>query len=196
MDGILFLDIDGVFNTSRCLLENYSENDQTLLFVKDLCPHISEFMVPLEKHHITNLKWIMEQFDVCFVISSTWRQREEYKTFFLAALSACEIDISRYVGDTPCLSLHQGRGAEVKGWLDVNPNVEKRFVILDDEHEYSFKKHGLGPHLVKTLLRSGVYHDEGLSKSKAEKVIELFTQLGVRRIDRHMPSEVEQLYEH
>jgi hypothetical protein len=196
MNGVLFLDVDGVFNTSRCLLENYCEHDQSLLFVKDLCPQIAEFMVPLEKHQITNLKWIMEQFDLHFVISSTWRQRDEYKKFFLTALSTCGIDTSRYLGDTPCLGTDEGRGAEVKQWLEANPHVGKKFVILDDEHEYSFKKHGLQSHVVKTFLRSGIHHEEGLSKIKAEKVVDLLEKLEVRNVERMAREEENQDIDH
>lgn len=180
---VIFLDIDGVFNTSRCLLEDYEVDDQSLLFVKELCPDITEYIVPLEKHHIMNLKWIMDQCDASFVISSTWRQQDEYKRFFLEALRSCGVDTNRYLGDTPSLSPIDGRGAEIKHWLDRHPEVGEKFVIIDDDHEHSFRKNGVLKNFVKTVMRSGVSTEEGLSKEKATDVLRMLRSFEGRNVE-------------
>ena len=168
---VLFLDIDGVFSTSRCLLEDYDEDDPSLLFVRDLCPDVKEFIVPLEKSYILNLKWILDAQPVHFVISSTWRQCDNYKNFFLAALRECGIDTSRYIGDTPTLSAVEGRGAEIRQWLSENSHVGEHFVIIDDDHEVSFKHHGLDKHWVQTIMRSDNPTEEGFSPQQAQLVM-------------------------
>ena len=46
---VFFLDVDGVLNSSRCITYDFEEGDPTLLFVSDVFPSSTEFMVPLEK---------------------------------------------------------------------------------------------------------------------------------------------------
>ena len=54
--AVLFLDVDGVLTTERCLLEEYDEDDESLYFVHKLCPDVTSFIPPLEKSRIAILK--------------------------------------------------------------------------------------------------------------------------------------------
>ena len=54
--AVLFLDVDGVLTTERCLLEEYEEDDESLYFAHKLCPDVKSFIPPLEKSRIAILK--------------------------------------------------------------------------------------------------------------------------------------------
>ena len=61
--AIIFLDVDGVLNGSRSILEEYEESDPTLYFARNIYPPATEFITPLEKSMIANLKWLIDSFE-------------------------------------------------------------------------------------------------------------------------------------
>lgn len=177
---IIFLDIDGVLTTSEALLEEYEPDDPAYYYTSDLCPSLESSITPLSKVCIHNLKWICDQVpNLRIVVSSTWREDEDYKQFLLSALTAGGIDANLLVaGDTPILSGADGRGAEIRMWLLLNPaEYHRRFCILDDGHKESFLKHQLEDHFVQTIMRHSTHPElEGLTHELAVKVVEILSR--------------------
>ncbi len=188
-DAVIFLDCDGVLNSSRCVkLDFDEENDadsSSLVFHKQLFPDSSTaLLVPLEKQLLFNLASIIAQVPcVKIVLSTTWREDVEMRHFLLSAMSVSGIDVeSVVIGDTPSLSPIEGRGGEIRKWLDDHPDFQKGFVILDDQHEASFAKNKFLPNFVQTILLDpgGVTSNEGLTSEVAAKVVaSLKQQLGI-----------------
>ena len=185
-DAVIFLDCDGVLNSSRCVKLDFNEDeenntDSSLIFHKRLFPDSSEaLLVPLEKQLLLNLANIITQVPcVKIVLSTTWREDVEMRHFLLAAMSVSGIDVeSVVIGDTPSLSPIEGRGGEIRKWLDDHPNYQKSFVILDDQHEASFAKNKFLPNFVQTILLDpgGATSNEGLTQEVAAKVMALLKQ--------------------
>jgi hypothetical protein len=174
---LIFLDVDGVLNTKREILEEYDDNEASPhYFSEKLCPDISHHITPLCKRFIDNLRWMIEQLpNTKIVLSSTWRQDDEYKRFLLAAFRSSGIETTCVVlGDTPTLSCLDGRGAEIRTWLLLNAEYGQKFVIIDDDHEISFGKHDLSDRFVKTILYDPKDSSkEGLSREAAELAVSI-----------------------
>ena len=129
---IIFLDIDGVLNNSRCWGNR---------------PAIKAF----DKECIIAFNEIIDATKARIVISSSWRNLFTYD-------SLC--DILRKVGVkgaildvTPTVSIHRHRGAEIKAWLDTKlwPEINS-FIILDDEADME----DLKDHLLQTDSYTGL----------------------------------------
>ncbi len=175
---VVFLDVDGVLTTSDALLENYEPGDPSYYFVTDLCPDNYPHITPLSKLPIANLKWICDQIpSVKIVLSSTWREDEDYRSFLEAAMKAGGIDTELVmIGATPSLkgSSLDGRGAEIRTWLVLHPEYGNRFAIIDDGHRDNFIRHELGPNFVQTVMKDMVHRDhEGLTRIAAGEVVNI-----------------------
>jgi hypothetical protein len=166
---ILFLDVDGVLTTSRGLLRQYSGSDSTLFH--DIVSDIP----PLEKKLINNLRILIEKVtDLRIVISSTWREYEDYMEFLLESLKVGGIDVDAVIlGRTPNLA-SSGRGAEVFQWLELNPG-HKIFAIVDDGHEESFEEYGFLDRFVKTRIGGTHPELEGLTLDAVKKLLKLYS---------------------
>jgi hypothetical protein len=81
----------------------------------------------------------------------------------------CQLDVDTVVlGDTPVRGyLQGGRGAEVRAWLAHHPEYNRCYVIVDDDHEDSFRRHGLSDRLVVTSL------EEGLDDAATDEVLKV-----------------------
>jgi len=169
--SVLFLDVDGVLVTRRCLNEDYEEDDETLFFFHELCPHITSHVSPIEKSKVSMLKWIIDQIPhLKLVISSTWKVDETMMTFLIAALEASGIVSSTVLGTTPS---GMSRGAEIASWLETHPEYQSNFVIVDDGHELSFAEFNLAHRFVKTEMITSNEEEEGLGAVAAAKIVEL-----------------------
>jgi SAM-dependent methyltransferase len=157
--SLIFLDVDGVLVSKRCLLGDYDEDDHTLFL-----PSIhSGVVTPIEKQCIKNLKKIIDTCHSKICISSTWREDEKMTSFLMEALRDGGIDTSVVViGSTESMgSIRGGRGAEITEFLKNNPTED--FIILDDEHADSFASFALTHRYIKTSI------EEGLSVLNAEE---------------------------
>lgn len=178
--AVIFLDVDGVLTMSRCLCGDYNENEESLIFPKDLCPPdgdlIFQGFMPLERVPLLNLKWLLEESKACIVLSSTWRQIKEMRAYLLAALHHVGIDSTLVIGDTPCIS-GLGRGCEISAWLNAHPEVT-RYVVIDDGHVESIVQFVGESRFVQTILHSadGNYGEEGLTKVRAEQALAILLQ--------------------
>jgi hypothetical protein len=151
---VLFLDFDGVLNSVGSFIYN---NRQNLLGFTQTPTHQS--FCPIAS---SNLQYILEELsDVQVVATSSWRKNktiEALKKIF----ETNNILPDRMIGATP-VDADRYRGNEIKKYLDEHTEVTD-FVILDDDID-------MNPYLdnlVKTDSR------DGLTFSKAERVIEMF----------------------
>ena len=170
VDRVIFLDCDGVLTMTRCLLCDYSDDDPSLIFPKDLHLVGEEYegMTPLEMDRLQNLKWLVDKSNAHIVLSTTWRQEPNMRNFLIASLSYVGIPPDRVVGETPNSPL-EGRGGEIRAWLNKNTKY-KRFVAIDDDHETTIVACLGADKYVQTLMRSstGNLLEEGLTREKAE----------------------------
>ena len=80
--NIIFLDVDGVLNSQRKLVEVYEKTNK---------PH-SGYAYPFDERCLYNLKELVELTNSKIVISSTWRKEEEGRTTLLNKLKEYNLD--------------------------------------------------------------------------------------------------------
>lgn len=103
--NIIFLDIDGVMNSTKDRFSTELEN----------------------RDYWIRLKRLTDETNSAIVLSSSWRIIERLTNLVKERLKEYNI---KYIDKTPYLS---GRGNEIKAWLEsTNIKVDK-FVIIDDE---------------------------------------------------------------
>ena len=147
--NIIFLDIDGVLNSHRKLIEVYNKTHK---------PH-SGYNYPFDEICLNNLKRLVEVTNSKLVITSTWRKDKEGRDTLIKALKEYQLDQS-IIGYTPILN--QPRGIEIQAYLNTlehHPN----FIILDDDTDME----SLIDYLVKTNISVGLTEEnveEGIKK--------------------------------
>lgn len=155
---ILFLDIDGVLNSTQ-FYNNKSTEDLIL--------------EPLDGRCVLHVKSIVDATDARIVITSTWRGGWEKEA------SRCSREgqiLNRFFklyglsiyDKTPVLPGR--RGAEIRAYLDACPEKVTGYCIIDD-NDFSWKKHHLHRHVIQTDFEDG-----GLKEEHAKKAIEILNQ--------------------
>lgn len=172
---VVFLDVDGVLNTERWIIEQYKKTG------KPHSCHHSEF----DPICMNNLEKLVKEFDLKIVISSTWRlgdhETDEGWNALMDRLNSIGIE-DNVIGYTPNLSRkYQSsccRGHEIQKWLDdnVDENIEN-FVILDDDSDMF--------HLINKLAKCNFR--DGLTESVREKAAEILQSLPA-----YTPEQMEQ----
>ena len=149
LDSILFLDVDGVLNTRKVLLEGDVD--------------------PIDIDCAEQLERVIKESGCKIVISSTWRIFGE--VYILRAINKAlgrrspSIEES-VVGVTPSkTSNDECRGDEIQTWLDQNQNKVDKFAIVDDDVDMG----DLMGHLVRTDP------EFGLTEELADQLIERLT---------------------
>lgn len=161
----------------------FDDDDDDYITIQkvDKQSNTSEFLIPLYRPFLLNLKYILdtlkEKGSKCkIVMSSTWRLDPLSMSFLMLALDSVGIEKGIIVGMTP--SDHTvGRGGEVQAYLNQHLNV-KNYVILDDNHAESFIEYGMTNRFIQTyssMMSDAELVDEGLNKEKAEAVIALLS---------------------
>lgn len=125
MNPVIFLDIDGVLNTSGCNIS------------RDMFHIVNDIKVSpgrlLSSSRIKNLNDITDSTNADIVISSTWRTDEDC----IDVLKASGVT-GNIIGRTPKINL-KGivRGNEIHVWMLDNVPYEHEFmyVILDDDSD-------------------------------------------------------------
>lgn len=139
---VVFLDIDGVMNTSETwgLREEEGISSECCL----------------------NLNYIIENTDAHVVISSSWRlgyTLDELK--HILGLKGFQYS-DRIIDKTPVKRDTYLRGYEIQAWLDEHPEVTS-FVILDDDSDMIHLK----PRLVQTSgYRGGLTSEHAIAAVK------------------------------
>jgi len=117
--NIVFLDVDGVLNSRRKLRELYKLTGK---------PH-SGRNYPFDEQALYNLKKLVNESDSFIVVTSVWRKNYLDMQVLLNVFAKLGIK-ERFIGVTPILN--NGRGQEIKSYLDTNTSIVN-FVILDDD---------------------------------------------------------------
>lgn len=143
---IIFLDVDGVLNYSKCWTRKENQGKGTLIWDKDC---------------ISQLNRIVKETGAKIVVTSTWRL---YKDHYDAVLNQMNIE-GEIIDKTVDLRNFDNaeRGDEIEAWLSKHPEVEK-FVILDDESDMK--------HLLPFLIQSD-FNKKGLTKELADRAIKM-----------------------
>lgn len=162
--NVLFLDIDGVLNSSDWFRVAYETRKASRKKYEDRLIADYEnarWELDISPEHVVHLKRIMNKVEsLNIVVSSTWRMHysvDELKTRLSKLL---EISPNRIVGKTP--RLFERRGKEIKQWID--DHIVEKFAILDDDSDMD----DLMDHLFQTTNK------QGLQKEHADKLIEYF----------------------
>ena len=149
----IFLDVDGVLNTSKTTKR--LECCEEFTFV--------------DTRKILRLRDIVERTGAQIVLSSTWRFGADPRALFLERAGYDELrrEFLRvrcpiWVDITPIFPQAK-RWQEINAWLELHPEV-KEFIILDDVGE---ELKPLADHLVLTNMR------DGLTKERAELAIQM-----------------------
>ena len=172
MNKVIFLDVDGVLNSSRTLYEDIS----------------------LEDDLISNLKELVDKTGAKIILSSSWRLSTEavatlmdrLDKFGLAIsgitcdgvdldwLEKYEFDVTKKYLDTKFdydenrqIKITHDRGAEIFKWLHDHDDCA--YVILDDEIE-DIKPYFNESVIVKTLYKTG------LTKEDVKKAIQILNK--------------------
>ena len=165
MEKYLFLDFDGVLNTS-----NYAK-----LLRKEGIDHYDEFGAMFDPNTINNLKTIVDQTDCKIVLSSTWRNEGvmrmqalwkdrnlpgEFYAMTPILLSATYQDARS--GDFFTIPERNAKALEINAWLNNQASNPCQYVIIDDENVFFQSQQS---HLVLTD------ECEGLTYQKAQEAI-------------------------
>lgn len=122
----IFLDIDGVLNSTKSIEKNYLKGDKI---------NADKIFIP---QAVFLINMLIEIKDANVVISSTWRYNME-KVFEIFKLNNLNTD--KIVGKTPFLE--DIRGAEIDKYLLENKEIDN-FIIIDDDRD-------MEPHLNKLI---------------------------------------------
>ena len=135
--NIIFLDVDGVLNSTNHLMELYKK------YKKPFCG----FDTPFDPNCLKNLNELVTQTNSKLVISSTWRKSTKGMKILLENLEKYELDKS-IIGCTPIFNTNVTSGSEIKTYLSQFKEHQSKlnFIILDDESDMD----ELLPHLIKT----------------------------------------------
>jgi hypothetical protein len=143
---ILFLDIDGVLNFigSR---------------VRD------DGMYGMDPGCVARLRSVVEKHNAKIVISSMWRDRDDWREHITQEFSDVGWEDPPIIGRTPNLYVLP-RGFEIQAWLKKHP--AKNYVIVDDDAD-------MLPWQWRHFVRTHIY-DGGLTKAHADKIDDLWTE--------------------
>lgn len=154
MNKIIFVDVDGVLNTTRTARRLN-------------CCNKFDFV---DARKILRLREIVERTGAKLVLSSTWRLGAELDAFYLEreALRELVAEFQRlrcplWFDVTPYLPSAK-RWQEINAWLILHPDIEE-FIVLDDWGEDEFRP--MMDRLVKCDPR------KGLNKERMEQAIQL-----------------------
>jgi hypothetical protein len=162
--NVLFLDIDGVLNSSNWFRVAYETRKASRKKYEDAL--IADYSnarweLDLSQELVNNLKRIMYKVEsLNIVVSSTWRMHYSVDELKDRLSKLLIISPDRIVGKTPRLFEH--RGQEIQKWLD--DHVVEKFAIVDDDSDMDH----LMDHLFKTK------NETGLQRDIADKIIEYF----------------------
>lgn len=146
----LFLDVDGVINSTRSLLRANKATPTT--YERDFLFELSNTyysgypvsilthdLLGLDQECIKHLNLVLEATGAQVVVSSSWRfchnivglqKLLEYRGFKGELIDITPINL---------MGPNKVRGHEIQAWLDLNPEVD-RFVIIDDDSDMAHLK--------------------------------------------------------
>lgn len=117
---IIFLDIDGVLNSSE--FNDYVRGE----FLVD--PAFEDI---LAAGPILTVRYIVDQTGAEVVMSSSWREYPEAKWKAIMQMKLYGVEVVDSTPILPAPKMWDYRNNEIKAWLDKHPEVSS-YVILDD----------------------------------------------------------------
>lgn len=126
----IFLDVDGVLNSTRFAKRMFSE-EGVRIYAENI----------LDKNAVLCLKQIVVRSGADIIVSSTWRLSVSHFIALQDQLSRVGLTAHDITPRDP----YRTRGYEIQTWLDNNPSY-KKFVIIDDENDVN----ELSDHLLQT----------------------------------------------
>lgn len=165
--NIIFLDVDGVLNSSAYLKSLGRPSERKTDFVS----------AQLSDYHLGNLSKIYHTCNAQIVLSSTWRTADsvEYNLCETLAAALRKYDM-KIMSKTPVLT--QNRPLEIWTWL--NNRVDRntiRFVSLDDDFSKAdYEVYGIGSCLVQTRYFCDQIDEGGLQPLHVEQAIHILKQ--------------------
>jgi hypothetical protein len=157
--NILFLDIDGVLNSS----DWFRGRKQRLL-----CDPMPDYdLHQIDGDAVLLLNEILTKTGCKVVISSTWRKYStmEYIIELLVKKGLFSKLKDRFIGMTPVHRIERPqRGNEIQDYLDCNWPRDTKIVIVDDDSDMVHLKNRL-------VLTNG---EHGLTKQDVDKIIKMF----------------------
>lgn len=144
--NLIFLDVDGVLNSTKFAVKMLEE-DNVRIYAEDL----------LDPHALRLLKVLVEKTDALIIVTSSWRRIPE-------SYSNLERQIQQfgmYISDcTP--NTGNKRGDDITAWFNRHSGTYN-YVILDDDSDMTVHM----KHLVQTRF------DTGLTREHVDKAIEI-----------------------
>ena len=135
--NVIFLDIDGVLNTTVSKTNVYGS-------------------VGIDKHLVAKLKTIIDQTKAVVVLTSTWKS--DYEIFDPKSTSVGRYMYNKLYG-IPIIDKTKdndtNRGYGIHNWLKNKKHIEN-FVILDDIYFNDYNEYNLTPYVVQTDERYGI----------------------------------------
>jgi hypothetical protein len=135
---LLFLDFDGVLNSTQSTLMHWQNQGRTLVYTDENC---------MSQECCSNLRYLMDTLpDLYIVVSSSWRLMYSPSELKTILQKLCHIPENRIIGTTPYLPNKQ-RGNEIQSWLDENESQGSElkyeiddFMIIDDDSDMAHLK--------------------------------------------------------
>lgn len=126
---VIFLDIDGVLNTSSSLEDNVH-------LLPEKCLRIAH---------------IAKTCDAKIVISSSWRRNNDL-LFFKSVFNCLGIPKHLIIDKTPCSNKNRIRGYDIAEWLSNNEHVISYIIIDDSSDFFEYQKR----YHIKTRKTAGI----------------------------------------
>lgn len=156
--NIIFLDVDGVLNSSAYFKENKSKGHAD----------ISDF-------HLQMLAKIYHACNAKIVLSSSWRELDVEDLHVYWMYQYLLDELARYdmeiIDKTPIVDMN--RPLEIKTWLDNRPDKDEiNFISLDDDwSKEHYDEYGIGDCLVKTRFFCYNISEGGLQQNHVDLAI-------------------------
>lgn len=157
--AIIFLDVDGVLNSSAYFKENKGKG-----------------RIEISNFHLQMLAKIYHSCNAKIVLSSSWRELDDPSDIHVYWMYEYLInELARYdmeiIDKTPYVD--NNRPLEIKTWLD-NYDQNVNFVSLDDDWSRKhYNKYGIGEHLVKTKFFCYEVSEGGLQQEHVDRAIKI-----------------------
>ncbi len=148
--NIIFLDIDGVLNSTNYMIKVYNETGKRWSSEKNL----------VDPYCLNLLRGLVEEFDAYIVITSTIRKNEKLLNIFYNMIKS-EIPLNRFIGVTKSLP-NQSRGIEIEEYINKHDYLINNFVAFDDDGDLD----NLGDNFIQTQNKFGL-QEEDIFKAKS-----------------------------
>ena len=172
MKKVIFLDVDGVLNSSRTLYEDISLEDDLISNLKELVDKTGAKIILSSSWRLSTeaVATLMDKLDkfglvisgmTCDGVDLDWIERFEFNATKKYLDTRFDYDENKQIKIT------HDRGAEIFKWLSEHKEVES-FVILDDE-DFDIKNY-FPDKLIKTNFKTG------LTKEDVKKAIQIINK--------------------